>query len=136
MTCLSTNGVTYTTFRKASGGRPVATELTGTFWPFGNRADRLTSDKLWKNSFLGFKGRVLSRRIASGQYQTIVVQVPYYFLMCVLVALDALAVMHLRKKKNLEVGQVPCVQCGYDLRATPAQCPECGTVVTGVVTDP
>jgi len=56
--------------------------------------------------------------------------------MCVLVALDALAVMHLRKKKNLEVGQVPCGQCGYDLRATPAQCPECGTVVTGVVKDP
>lgn len=46
-------------------------------------------------------------------------------------ALGLIALWYDRKRlkdEQREAGR--CVNCGYDLRATPNRCPECGTVVT------
>jgi hypothetical protein len=38
----------------------------------------------------------------------------------------------LERLRREQRGEVACASCGYDLRATPEQCPECGAVPSGV----
>ena len=56
-----------------------------------------------------------------------VFRVPYYAVFgvaCVLPALRLVGVVRGRRRRKLG----HCLVCGYDLRATPDRCPECGTV--------
>jgi hypothetical protein len=57
-----------------------------------------------------------------------VVTVPYAWIFLAMVA-GPLSVMGVRRAKRRRAGRRGlCAACGYDLRATPGRCPECGTL--------
>jgi hypothetical protein len=53
-----------------------------------------------------------------------------FTLICELVSRAAQKRQLARINRHLALGR--CIRCGYDLRATPDRCPECGTVPKGV----
>jgi hypothetical protein len=57
----------------------------------------------------------------------IIIAIPYWFICCASLALPVgrASVRTLRRLRSRNAGL--CRVCGYDLRATPARCPECGT---------
>jgi hypothetical protein len=68
--------------------------------------------------FASFEGRKL-------QYSEL--WIPYWLLILLSGVPGVLWVQSERKRKRL-LGDGICVQCGYDMRATPGRCPECGAV--------
>ena len=56
-----------------------------------------------------------------------VVVVPHWWLVTVLAAVPGLAAARAVRRHQRAAGS-RCAACGYDLRATPGRCPECGTV--------
>ena len=73
--------------------------------------------------FLGFGA---GTTLGGGRYGS----VPFWFLVLVFAVPPALILRsELRRRRS---GPGRCAACGYDLRATPDRCPECGAVPTGV----
>jgi len=55
------------------------------------------------------------------------VSIPWWLLLVAALALPVMvASRHI--KRSLDVRRGLCTLCGYDLRATPDRCPECGTI--------
>jgi hypothetical protein len=52
---------------------------------------------------------------------------PYWFL-CVVASILGAAVVVSRRRARQLASAPRCESCGYDLRATPARCPECGKI--------
>jgi hypothetical protein len=50
---------------------------------------------------------------------------PHWMLLLMTLVLPVTAVI---RRSRLKRSTTLCASCGYDLRATPARCPECGTV--------
>lgn len=56
--------------------------------------------------------------------------IPYWFvaLLCAIVPMRWLLIQLQRLRASRIAGQGTCITCGYDLRATPDRCPECGKI--------
>lgn len=68
----------------------------------------------------------------------LILAAPYWACELMLLILPAyLLFAHLktRRFRNLELGTIPCANCGYDLRASPDRCPECGLIPDYVKAD-
>jgi hypothetical protein len=79
---------------------------------------------------VGVRRYVRSRRFSAIWGISRTVELPTWFLAAVFVVLPTVAFAHrrhrLRDKRRAQTGH--CTVCGYDLRATPGRCPECGTI--------
>jgi hypothetical protein len=74
-------------------------------------------------SSIGFGMEIGSKRGRSS------VVIPHWFAIAIFAVLPiCYVVRRLRTAKRLRIGC--CANCGYDLRATPERCPECGSLVT------
>ncbi len=87
-------------------------------------------------SLLGFEQGHWSAAVGmGGNYGNIAgryVSIPIWFLLLLFVPLPARATFRMVRARRRHCAGL-CRACGYDLRATPDRCPECGTHVRGAL---
>ena len=66
--------------------------------------------------------------VASTRLRGSGVIVPYWFAMLLTLPLPLFIVTR-RMRRSCAILSGRCAKCGYDLRASPERCPECGTIV-------
>ena len=76
-------------------------------------------------SLLGF-GYINADRIEGIADRLRLVTVPHWFLVLAFATPATRLTGALRRRRHARAGR--CVRCGYDLRATPDRCPECGAL--------
>jgi hypothetical protein len=114
-----------------------------TFWLLGDLSGDLTLihcspdvaravgyPRTWQFDFLGFRYAHWDRAPYAGATNTFLtwIELPYLPTIFLTAALPAMWIRRrwLRAHEHRRPGM--CGKCGYDLRATPDRCPECGTL--------
>ena len=82
----------------------------------------------WSGGFLWIEDEINDRGIHRRHN---LVGVPHPMLL-LLLAFQPLMWLRSRRSRRRRLGSNHCLKCGYDLRATPDRCPECGSPVTAV----
>ena len=88
-------------------------------WLTGRDWDRSWRDR-WKASGLPF---------AVAEADKVIFRVHLFWMIFPLAWFELIAALRL-KKRHRRIAKNVCPTCGYDLRATPARCPECGDTPT------
>ena len=86
---------------------------------------RLASAGWWRR--LGFAQDSCGSQTAFAFYNTRTFTFPYWIVLLPLVALPTIAFSRFYRRRSRSTHQL-CLNCGYDLRASVARCPECGKV--------
>jgi hypothetical protein len=104
------------------------------YWPAGLRfsSQAAMGPRRLPHAFLGFGWW---REVNPQMYISFIAvfDIPHWFLLALFAPLPAIRFYH-RLRRGHIVLPGHCNKCGYDLRATPDRCPECGTVATAVKT--
>jgi hypothetical protein len=94
------------------------------------------ADSVWARA--GFRRQMTNVRVSRGGTRVYVVRengltVPHWLFALIFATaplLSALGILRRRQRKQAGL----CPRCGYDMRATPDRCPECGTTAKGATT--
>jgi 4-amino-4-deoxy-L-arabinose transferase-like glycosyltransferase len=96
-------------------------------WSFGVYSQRVLGTSHWTQGLWFY---YQSNRLAGVSFDQF--GLPCWAMAIVTSAIPVLRASHVLRIRRRKLGLL-CPQCGYDLRATPAQCPECGRVVGAAI---
>lgn len=94
-----------------------------------------TGDLDFTRTIIGGRGGKTFSPILGFEYMSMkgywLIVLPYWFLFLLAGIMPARWLWPLSQKHRRRIGNL-CAVCGYDLRATPEKCPECGTMAAKV----
>jgi hypothetical protein len=110
-------------------GRSLSQRATSTGWRIGTNAFNPDAS-FWDNHGFAHQHEVFSGAAAIDRWT-----VPHWCV-TVLLLIPPLATAIRRRLRRRRVESARCSNCGYDLRATPHRCPECGLATTEAAGQP